>query len=320
MNDLTPVIEAQRNDFVRVCCDKNINFDREAGFALQILSGNDYLSRIAMTNKSSLINAVNNVAAIGISLNPASKLAYLVPRKGAVCLDISYMGMMHLAQVTGAIQWGQAVIVRSNDTFALNGVDKQPTHVFSPFETIDKRGEIIGCYVVIKTESGDFLTHTMTAAQINSIRDRSEAYKAYLSKTTACPWTTDYEEMAKKTVVKQAAKYWPRRDRVDTAIHYMNVEGGEGIDFAEEQQPQGRLPKLDDVEAEKEYNAWIDEKINLAEQTEDGIVDPEVIAQAWGKRPSNVRSAIKRWGESIISQGQLDKESAQHINSIREQK
>lgn len=316
MNDLTPVIEAQRVDFVKVCCDKNINFDREAGFALQILRQNDYLSRIAMTNKPSIINAVNNVAAIGISLNPASKLSYLVPRKGAVCLDISYMGMMHLAQVTGAIQWGQAVIVRANDTFVLNGVDKQPTHVFSPFDPIEKRGEIVGCYVVIKTESGDFLTHTMTAAQINAIRDRSEAFKAYLNKKTPCPWTTDYEEMAKKTVVKQAAKYWPRRDRVDTAIHYMNTEGEEGINFEEEQKPKGRLPKLDDADAEAAYNEWIDTKISLAEKSDDGIVDPEVIANAWGKLPSNVRSAIKRWGEGLIAQEQLDNAANNHIKEI----
>jgi recombination protein RecT len=44
-------------------------------------------------------------------------LAYLVPRDGKVCLDISYMGMMHLAQQCGAIQWGQAVLVREGDQF-----------------------------------------------------------------------------------------------------------------------------------------------------------------------------------------------------------
>ena len=314
MNDLSVVIEGQRNDFQRVVCDKNINFDREAGFALQILGANDYLSRIAMGNQPSIINAVNNVAAIGISLNPASKLAYLVPRKGAVCLDISYMGMMHLAQVTGAIQWGQAVIVRMNDTFALNGVDKQPTHVFSPFDTIDKRGEIVGCYVVIKTEGGDYLTHTMTAAQINSIRDRSEAYKAYLSKKTACPWTTDYEEMAKKTVVKQAAKYWPRRDRVDTAIHYMNIEGGEGIEF--EKEKKTRLPALSFMEATNEFNAWMDEKLDLVD--ENGNEDNEAIIEAWGKKDSNVRSAIKKYGEGKFEeqQNQVSTEAKEHLNSI----
>jgi len=227
--DLIEIVEGQRNDFMRVACDQSIGFDREAGFALQILNGNDYLGKVALSNSNSLRAAVNNVAAIGISLNPASKLAYLVPRKGAVCLDISYMGMMHLAQVSGAIQWGQAAIVRKNDLFELNGVDKQPTHKYNPFSDILERGEVVGCYVVVKTDGGDFLTTTMTVGQINSIRDRSEAWKAYVKNKTPCPWFTDYDEMAKKTVVKNAAKYWPRRDRVDTAIHHMNTEGGEGI-------------------------------------------------------------------------------------------
>jgi len=226
---LQQIVESQRISFQKVAIDSNVNFEREAGFALQILNSNSYLGGIAINNQNSLIAAVNNVAAIGISLNPASKLAYLVPRKGTVCLDISYMGLLHLAQITGAIEWGQAAIVRANDVFELNGVDKQPTHKYRPFDDITQRGDVVGCYVVVKTDSGDFLTSTMTAAQVNGIRDRSEAYKAFLSKKTPCPWTTDYEEMAKKTVVKQAAKYWPRRERVDTAIHHMNTDGGEGV-------------------------------------------------------------------------------------------
>ena len=223
-NELQVIVEGQRDVFQRVAIDAGISFEREAGFALQILNANDYLGRMAMANPNSLRAAVQNVAAIGISLNPASKLAYLVPRKGVVCLDLSYMGLMHLAQVTGAIQWGQAAIVRANDVFELNGVDKQPTHKYNPFSDAVARGEIVGCYIVVKTDTGDFLTSTMTVGQINAIRDRSEAYKSFISKKTPCPWTTDYEEMAKKTVVKQAAKYWPRRDRVDTAIHHLNTD------------------------------------------------------------------------------------------------
>jgi recombination protein RecT len=88
--------------------DKSIEFDREAGFALQILQGSDYLRSIALSNRESLYAAITNVAAIGVSLNPAEKLAYLVPRKKAVCLDISYMGLLDIAQSAGAIRWGQA--------------------------------------------------------------------------------------------------------------------------------------------------------------------------------------------------------------------
>jgi len=44
--------------------------------------------------------------------------------------------------------------------------------------------------------------------------------------------------MVLKTVVKQAAKYWPRRERLDTAIDYVNTEGGEGINFNRERTPE----------------------------------------------------------------------------------
>lgn len=56
-----------------------------------------------------------------------------MPRDGKVCLDISYMGMMHFAQQTGAIQWGQANLVREGDIFELQGIGKEPYHKYSPF-------------------------------------------------------------------------------------------------------------------------------------------------------------------------------------------
>ena len=32
--------------------------------------------------------------------------------------------------------------------------------------------------------------------------------------------------MARKTIVKRAAKYWPRVERVDNAIHHLNDDEG----------------------------------------------------------------------------------------------
>jgi recombination protein RecT len=229
MSEALTLINSQRDVFARVCADPSIEFEREASFAMQVLSGNDFLMSTAMRNKASLQSAITNVAAIGISLNPASKQAYLVPRDGKVCLDISYMGVMHLAQQTGAIKWGQAAIVRATDDFVLNGIDNPPDHKFNPFNEA-ARGEIIGVYVVVKTDNDDYLTHAMPITKVNDIRDRSQAWKSYQAgKAKTCPWVTDYEEMAKKTCVKQAAKYWPRRDRLDSAIHHVNVEGEEGL-------------------------------------------------------------------------------------------
>ncbi|EKN6369485.1 recombinase RecT, partial [Yersinia enterocolitica] len=199
-------------------------------FAMQVFSGNEYLAKVAAGNPLSTRSAVMNVSAIGITLNPAQKLAYLVPRKGKICLDISYMGLMHIAQQSGAIKWCQSAIVRKNDKFKRVGIDRAPEHEFNEFATAEERGEMVGVYCVVKTDDGDYLTNTMRIADVYAIRDRSEAYKS----GKPSPWSTDEEQMILKTVVKQAAKYWPRRERLDKAIDYVNTEGGEGINFAAE--------------------------------------------------------------------------------------
>lgn len=219
---ITGEINATRDDFMTLLSDRSIKFEQEAGFAIQVLSNNDYSLKIAMNNRASIGNAVKNIAAIGISLNPAKKQAYLVPRGGAICLDISYMGLMDLAMATGSIKWAQAELVRENDGFARGRFDQPPVHTFNPFSK--DRGAIIGVYVVVKTADGDYLTHTMEISEVYDIRDRSEAWKRGNG-----PWKTDPGEMIKKTCVKQAYKYWPKTERLETAIHHLNTDGGEGL-------------------------------------------------------------------------------------------
>lgn len=229
---ITGEINAIKDDFMTLLSDRSIKFEQEAGFAVQILGSNDFALSVASSNRASVINAVKNIAAIGISLNPAKKQAYLVPRRvgqqQAICLDISYMGLMDLAMATGSIKWAQAELVRANDGFARGSFDQPPQHTFNPFSK--DRGEIIGVYVVVKTADGDYLTHTMEIGEVYDIRDRSEAWKSYAAKKIkSCPWVSDAGEMIKKTCVKQAYKYWPKTERLETAIHHLNTDGGEGL-------------------------------------------------------------------------------------------
>lgn len=224
---VSDLIYSARTSFEAVSADRSVSFEREAEFAIQVLGNNDYALKVALGNRQSVVDAVTNVAAIGVSLNPAKKQAYLVPRKNRICLDISYMGLIDLAISSGSIKWAQAAVVYDADTFALNGLDRPPTHVFDPFDK--DRGEPIGVYVVVKTRDGDeYLTETMSIAEVYAIRDRSESWKKGEAGKRG-PWETDPAEMMKKTVVKRAYKYWPKSPRLDEAIHFLNTEGGEGL-------------------------------------------------------------------------------------------
>lgn len=206
------------------------NFQAESNYAIQLLYGNDFALRVAQQNPVSVQNALRNASAIGISLNPANKHAYLVPRKAGgnygICLDISYMGLLHLAMSTGSIEWGQAKLVYASDNYVNNGIDKSPTHNYQAF---GDRGQIIGAYCTVRTSTGAYLTEEMSVEQLNDVRARSEAFKGGKSGKPSGPWVTDYEEMCRKTVVKRASKYWPKVDRLDDAIHHLNEDAGEGI-------------------------------------------------------------------------------------------
>lgn len=226
---ITGEINASRDAFQALLADKSISFEREAGFAIQVLGANSYAMGVATNNRPSLIAAVKNLAAIGISLNPAKKQAYLVPRGGAICLDISYLGLLDLAIASGSIRWGQAKLVRESDSFRLRALDQLPIHDHDPF--LKDRGAIVGVYVVVKTADGDYLTHTMTIDEVYDIRDRSESWKSFMQKKAKnSPWASDPGEMIKKTCVKQASKMWPKTERLDIAVHHLNTDGGEGLD------------------------------------------------------------------------------------------
>jgi recombination protein RecT len=227
MSNIIEFVNNQVGLFQESLTDDSIKWQKESQFAIQYFQKNDCLAKIAMSNPISAQNAIINVAAIGITLNPASKLAYLVPRDGGVHLDISYMGLLHLAMATGSILWGQCKLVYSSDSYESNGLDSAPSHKYNPFS--QERGELIGGYCTVKTAHGDYLTDEMSIAEIMKIAQGSKSYNSNHS-----PWKSYFDEMARKTIVKRAYKYWPKVDRLDRAIHHLNTDGGEG--FTQEKQ------------------------------------------------------------------------------------
>jgi recombination protein RecT len=312
-------IYGTRDTFVSVRSDDKLNFEKEAGFAIQAITANDYSCKVAMSNRQSVVNAVNNIAAIGISLNPAKKQAYLVPRDGKICLDVSYMGLLDLAIQSGAIQWGQAEVVYTADGFALNGFDKPPTHTRNPFAK--DRGPIIGAYCVVKTSSGDYLTTCMSIDEVHEIRNRSSAWKAWESKKARCPWVTDEGEMIKKTVIKRAYKMWPKAEKssLERAIHYLNTDGGEGLaDIGTTQatsgMPSGGSPKdgymeklsIEAQEYLRELSANVDAAFRSPESgtpiafdlVEAENLEADQKIALWGLLASDVRRELKKEGEA----------------------
>lgn len=230
MTNIVEFVKQQEPLFTNALSADVVKWEKESQFAIQYFQKNDFLAKTALSNPTSAQNAIINVAAIGISLNPASKLAYLVPRDGMVCLDISYMGLLHIAMESGVISWGQAKLVHANDTYESNGLDKAPTHKYNAF---GDRGEIVGVYCTVKTPAGDYLTEEMSLAEIKQVEATSKAKNG--------PWKNFWSEMARKTVIKRANKYWPKAPRLDRAIDVLNEEEGMWMEPVMAHKPQEEI-------------------------------------------------------------------------------
>lgn len=205
LKQIVRIIEPDFNQLAKI--HNAVNYQREASFAMQILNDSEYLMSMAMANQDSFKRAIINVAAIGLSLNPVQKWAYLVPRDKKVMLDISWRGFVQLATDVGAIVWAATEIVRETDEYLYRGIGQEPVHKFNPFNP--NRGAIIGAYCLSKTHTGEFMLEQMNIDEIYAIRARSPSYQGYLKdKSKKTPWNTDELEMIKKTVIRKAAKRW----------------------------------------------------------------------------------------------------------------
>jgi recombination protein RecT len=92
--------------------------------------------------------------------------------------------------------------VYENDTFECEyGLEPKLRHI----PAADNRGELTKVYAMFRTKSGGYGFEVMSAQDIRAHAQKySKAYKSGFS-----PWSTNFEEMAKKTVLKKVLKYAP---------------------------------------------------------------------------------------------------------------
>ena len=165
----------------------------------------------------SIISSVMDCARLGMKPGPLGHV-YFVPYGRECQLIIGYRGLIKLALRSGDITAVEAHPVFASERFEVElGSAPKITHV--PDYTVPRApANVVAVYAIAHRKDGRSVFDVMTRGEIEAIRNRSKARGG--------PWTTDWIEMARKTVVKRAAKYWDVSAELAEAISIDNEATG----------------------------------------------------------------------------------------------
>lgn len=193
---VSQMLEKSR-DSIAAALPRHLTVERLTRVALGELRTNP---KLLECQPASLMSAIVKASQLGLEVGSAMGHAYLVPYKTEATLIIGYRGMLALARRSGEIQSITARVVYSRDTFDLEyGLEEKLRHIPS---TDEDPGQVTHVYAVAKLVDGGIQYEVMTRAEVEAIRRRSRA-------GGSGPWVSDWNEMARKTVLRRLFKYLP---------------------------------------------------------------------------------------------------------------
>lgn len=184
-------------------------------FTRMILSALSTTPKLAACTPKSFLGAMMSAAQLGLEPNTPLGQAYLIPYRNhgidEVQFQVGYKGLLDLAYRSDEIRIVQAHRVCENDKFECEyGLEPKLVHI-----PADKdRGEVIKYYAMFKTKADGFGFEVMS---VEDIKNHAKKYsKAYVSGCS--PWSSNFDEMAKKTVIKKVLKYAPLSSEFARAV------------------------------------------------------------------------------------------------------
>lgn len=202
-------------------------------FTRMALSALNNTPKLSECSQMSFLAALMNAAQLGLEPNTPLGQAYLIPYQNKGKLEcqfqIGYKGIIELVYRNPLVQTIQAQAVYENDEFEYElGLNSRLFHR----PALHDRGEVTLFYALFKLANGGYGFEVMS-------KEDMEAFAKRYSKAVASeysPWKTNFEDMAKKTVIKQVLKYAPiRTDFLKAVSMDESIKSDLSVDMSEVQ-------------------------------------------------------------------------------------
>lgn len=184
-------------------------------FSRMVLTAMSTNPQLAECSPNSFLGAMMQAAQLGVEPNTPLGQAYLIPYRNHGRLEcqfqLGYKGLIDLAYRSGEITSISAHEVCENDDFEYElGLDEKLRHK----PALKDRGAVILYYAVFRTKAGGSGFAVMS---VEDIKNHSQKYSKAAGSSYS-PWATNFDAMAKKTVIKQALKYAPIKTEFVRAV------------------------------------------------------------------------------------------------------
>lgn len=178
-------------------------------------------SKLAKCSMDSVFTCLLQCAELGLDPGGSTGEAYLVPYKETCTLIIGFRGYIGLARRSGILKQIETHVAHENDKFKLRfGLDPVLEH--EPCLR-GEPGQPLIAYCVARLADGATHVEVMTVAEIERIRQTSKA-------ANDGPWVNHWEEMARKTVLRRAAKYLPLSPEMQRAMEIEDDQANNIVD------------------------------------------------------------------------------------------
>ena len=199
------------------------NAEKYARQAMTLFSQNPKLQKCTGVT---ILSALMTASALGLDLTPQLGQCFIIPRDNKkktargwetvteASFQLGYRGAIALAQRSGELLRIQADVVRELDTFRYSkGLNPILEHEESMEE---ERGQLTHVYAVANFKNGGYAFEVWPVAKVIAHAKKfSKSYYKRDNKTgktvenDKSPWHTDFESMAKKTLIMAIWKYLP---------------------------------------------------------------------------------------------------------------
>jgi len=214
---------------LQMALPKHVTTDRFLRVALTQIRRNP---KLLQCSQESLLGSIVQSAQLGLEPDSITGFAYLVPYGRECTLIPGYKGLMALARNAGIGRISARAVCKNDDYKFEEGLN--PVLVHTP-NIAGERGPAQFYYATAHFRTGGELAayEVMTISEIEGIMKRSKSAGAGYS-----PWKTDFDAMAKKTVIRRMLKNAPvsieMQDRIQRAVALDELnDAGKPIDLSD---------------------------------------------------------------------------------------